>query len=450
MCIVIEKGTWYPNSKSLTKNKNRAILKSEVKSKKDEKRLQNKPEWLKEWTISKGWVHNKSHLLDLGRNNSSENLVIVEETHAIMEKKTYQELSDNSSVSLTNVEDLISMTSNPDRNEEGRNSQKDFNKIETMISSEDSSSVCDETLRITERKEQQSMSAVFSKISENYRNNFPETFNKYQDNELSLPEIYKERLLINKSKESNIFLEMWKYIKPKRRKKNSYNCKFTVNELYDKNENSHFKSIIDNKLDTLKTTKRTNLGKNIAIYNTLNAKTNLHEDTIYECSEENSNNNSLNYVYFNPIYSSSAQPLKKFYDFHTNHSHVCNSFAFDRRLATTSNGFLRNSDKNNSLKTKLRTEKYVIRHIRVRIMLSMRMGKVQKVYKRSDGSQSKRHVHGANNGGKETTRSEKEMRMRIGKIHEEQKRIGNGKTSIKIQNMRYFFSCTMKTKGREA
>lgn len=433
LCIVLEKGTWYPNPKPLSKNKNRArvVPKSEVKNKKNEKHLQSKPEWLKEWTISKGWVHNKSHLLDLGRDNSSENLVIVEETHAIMEKKTYQELSDNSSVSSANVEDLISMTSNADRNEDSRNSQKDFNKIETLTSSEDGSSVRDETLRIAERKEQQNISALFNEISENYRTNFPETVNKYQNNDLSLPEIYKERLLINKNKESNVFLEIWKYIKPKRRKKKSYNCKFTVNELYDKHESSHFKKIVENKIDTLKSTKRNNLGKNIALYNTLNSKTNLHEDTIYECSEENSNNNSLNYVYFNPIYSSSTRPAKKFYDFHTNHAHVCNNFAFDRRLAK-SDGFLRNS----SLRTKLRTEKYVIRHIRVRIMLSMRMGKVQKVYKKPEGSVGRRHTHSAE---KETTRSEREMQVRIAKMHEEQRRIGNGKTSIKIQNMRYTF-----------
>ncbi|XP_018567983.1 homeobox protein 3-like [Anoplophora glabripennis] len=436
LCIVLEKGTWYPNSKSLNKNKNRAILRksSEVKSKKNERNL-NKPEWLKEWTISKGWVHNKSHLLDLGRNNSSENLVIVEETHAIMEKKTYQEVSDDSSVSLSNVEDLISMTSNLDRNEDSRNTQKDFNKIETMSNSEDDSSIHDETLRITERKEQQNMSLLYNKISENYRKNFPENFNKYQSSDLSLPEIYKERLLINKNKESNVFLEIWKYIKPKRRKKKSYNCKFTVNELYDKNENSHFTKTVDNKLETLKT-KRTNLGKNIALYNTLNSKTNLHEDTIYECSEENSNNNSLNYVYFNPIYSSSTAPAKKYYDFHSNHSHVCNNFGFDRRLVKShQNGFLRNSDKN-SLKTKLRTEKYVIRHIRVRVMLSMRLGKVQKVHKKPEHNVNRRQLHSVNNGEKDVADVDKEMQMRIARMHEEQKRIGNGKTSIKIQNMR--------------
>ncbi|KAJ8916802.1 hypothetical protein NQ315_005809 [Exocentrus adspersus] len=395
LCIVIEKRTWYPNQKLVNNNKtkiHRAILKkrfNQIEAKKSKNNL-NKPEWLKEWTISKGWVHNKSHLLDLGRNNSTENIVILSQTHAVMENKTYQELSDNSSVSLTNIDDLISITSHTNNQEStNRNTQKDFNKIETISNSDDTSSLHEEIFTVPEKKEQQNMSNVFNKVSENYRKKFPEHCNKYPSNDLSLPEIYKERLLMNKHRESNILLEIWKYIKPKRRKRNSYNCKFTVNELYDKSENNQFKKILDTKSELVKSLKRNNLSRNIALYNTLNSKTNLHEDTIYECSEENSNNNSLS----------------------------CKS------------------DKNNTLKARLKTEKYVIRHIRVRIMLSMRVGKVKKVYKNQGNNANKRPLLSIKNEPKEVSKDEEEIQARAAEIHEEQKRIGNGKTSIKIQNM---------------
>ncbi|KAJ8956631.1 hypothetical protein NQ318_013985 [Aromia moschata] len=438
--MVIERGSWYPNQKPLNKNKNhRAILKNRFKDfKEPNAHSSKKPEWLKEWTISKGWVHNKSHLLELGKDNSTEDLVIIEETRAVMEAKNYDKLSETSSVQEENIDDLISVDSHVERSQSSRNSQLDFDRIETMSSSDEGSDIQVQETNVSQQHKTQNMSLIFNQVSDNYRQHFPENFNKYNGNDLSLPEVYKERLLTNKNKESNMWLELWRFIKPKRRKRNSYNCKFTVNQLYDSSDNMQFRSTPENPVDTLKSNKRNSLGRNIALYNTLNSRTNLHEETIYECSDENSNCNSLNNVYFNPVYAPTF-PVKKYYDFHSNHRRTCNNFAFNRKLVTSKNRLCRRS-KDDSLRTKLKTEKYVIRHIRVRIMLSLRVGRVQKVYRNTPGSNPSRTLLSARNyqvEGRQLMQSEGEVhQMRISSIHEEQRRIGNGKTSIKIQNMR--------------
>lgn len=163
LCVVMEKGSWTPASfvaqKTPPKKRKSAATPGA-----------SKPEWLKEWTISKGWIHNRSHLLTLGKEDDD----------------------DSSSVSTDNIEELIS--------------------IET---------------------EAQDFSLMFHQMSENYRQNFPE--NPGQDlGDLQLPEIYKERLLLNKDQDRNYFGQLWKVFKPKKKKKaKSYNCKFTVNQLYD-------------------------------------------------------------------------------------------------------------------------------------------------------------------------------------------------------------------------
>lgn len=53
LCVVMQKGSWTPQQENIAKKK-----KKEAGS--------PKPEWLKQWTISKGWMHNRSHLLNLG------------------------------------------------------------------------------------------------------------------------------------------------------------------------------------------------------------------------------------------------------------------------------------------------------------------------------------------------------------------------------------------------
>lgn len=301
---MIEKGSWTPTP-IINHNSKKRTLRDEKESK--------KPEWLKEWTISKGWIHNRSHLLTLGKENQD----------------------DSSSVSTEDIEDLISV----------------------------------------ETEQEQDLSLVFHQVSENYRQNFPEnTQIKYSD--LQLPEIYKERLLMSKDQEENYLSQFWKLIKPKKKTK-TYNCRFTENQLYEPNQKT------SSSTSASKNKSRTNLGKNIAIFNTLNSKTNLHEDPIYECSEENMS------IYNNPIYA----PLSRYYDFHSNRQ---NSTAF------------------NYQKHSKKTEKYIIRHIKVRIMLSMRIGNLKRLKKPN-------------------------FRENIERAHAEQRRIGNGQTSIKIQNLRLEF-----------
>ncbi|XP_008197099.2 ankycorbin isoform X1 [Tribolium castaneum] len=308
LCVMIEKGSWTPTP----------IINHDPK-KRTLKDNNSKPEWLKEWTISKGWIHNRSHLLTLGKENED----------------------DSSSVSTEDIEELISI----------------------------------------ETEQEQDVSLIFHQVSENYRQNFPENPPVKYNTDLQLPEIYKERLLM--TKDESYLNQIWKLIKPKKKSSKTYNCKFTVNQLYEPTQ-----TIPRSTSSTTKAKSRTNLGKNIAIFNTLNSKTNLHEDPIYECSEENMS------IYNNPIYA----PLTRYYDFHSNR--LCNNFKYRKRPDLSQ-----------------KTEKYIIRHIKVRIMLSLRIGNLKKRYRNMARKSS--------------------LRESIERTHAEQRRIGNGKTSIKIQNLRH-------------
>ncbi|CAG9812707.1 unnamed protein product [Phaedon cochleariae] len=404
LCVVIEKGSWTPNTKENTNKHQKKVLKKRF-HKLDAKRRDKsrKPEWLKEWTISRGWVHNKSHLLELGTSNP-----------VAMNGKTYEELSDDSSVSLENVEDLISIRSNNyDFREESRNANDD----ET---SDDASSV---EVQIN-RSSLQNVSKIYHQMTENYREHFPESSRSATDfKDASLPEVYKERLLFNEERSKCGGLGgFWNYVKPKSKKKVSLNdCKFTVNRLYDDSTNKHSQTSVVEKY-----TKRNSLGRNIALYNTLNAKTNLHEEPIYECSEETSNYNSLNNVYFNPAYVPFENPKK----ISSNDNQMCvlnrlNGYHEDRIN-------FRHNYQNSAMK--MRNEKYVIRHIRVRIMLSLRVGKIQRVKKKPKMKKNK-FFRGKNKHMNDKVPSEN-LEFRVTRMHEEQRRIGNGRTSIKIQNMR--------------
>ncbi|KAG5882616.1 hypothetical protein JTB14_013305 [Gonioctena quinquepunctata] len=405
LCIIIEKGSWNPNTRINTNKHHRTILKNRFEklgTTKKDKALKKKPDWLKEWTISKGWVHNKSHLLNLGAKTET------------MDGKNYEELSEESSVSLENIEDLISIKSVSEIIEDNKNQWNNE-------SSDDSCSAGEESSHFRKSSNINNMSLIFQQMTQNYRDNFPDcSCNSIRNVDSILPAIYKERLLVNENRSRDLLGEIWKYVRPKRKKKISLNnYKFTANQLYEEANCSKLKkkgTVVD------KYTKKNSLGRNIALYNTLNSKTNLHEEPIYECSEENSNYNSLNNVYLNPIYSP-----EKFQRFNSYNNQVT---VLDRPLGNQQNLRYQNNELS---KSKLRTEKYVIRHIRVRIMLSLRVGRLQKLKKKPKAKNNKlcnKNFHSAKN-----IRGD-DLHSRVARIHEEQRRIGNGKSSIKIQNMR--------------
>ncbi|KAF5271864.1 hypothetical protein FQA39_LY18815 [Lamprigera yunnana] len=285
-CVFVEKDSWtplntYTNTHKQMYRKNR-----------DSVAQNNKPDWLKQWTVSKGWMHNRSHLLELG-----------------VEKQSAVAKNDNSSVSEDDIEDLLS-----DANKE------DLDKIETVPHTSD-----------------------YSTAFDNYRNKFPDAHC-----DIPSPQVYKERLYRNHHKDCiRHFLPDFK-CKRKKKKKNKRFLSANANE--------------NSGAPTAAKSSKSTLSEDIAFHNVLNAKTNLHEDVIYECSESSAS------LYNNPIYVSSDvlnADNKKFFDFHTNHTFGPNYFITNKT----------ESLKKNCHKTKTfnRTEKYIIRHIKIRIMLSLRV-----------------------------------------------------------------------------
>ncbi|KAK5641410.1 hypothetical protein RI129_009957 [Pyrocoelia pectoralis] len=375
LCLFIEKGSWSPQNvnRNRVNRRHREILNRKLR---DRKHKNSKPEWLKQWTISKGWMHNRSHLLELGV--STENLIV---TPAVMSK------DDDSSVSIDNIDDLLSIASE-------KFSDDDLNKIEILNGDIDE----------------------YSQAFDNYRKTFPDVYCQTNSNgDIKLPEIYKERLLLNDG--GNCFKEFWAEFKVKKRKncrKNTKNITFTINELYGTENKLPKVSETVNK-PKVKVSKST-LGEDLATYNALNSKTNLHEDTIYECSEDNVS------LYNNPIYVSSDafERNRRYFDFHTNR-------ASNRFLKTNcGKSEVCIAKKCDSVNRVLKTEKYIIRHIKIRIMLSLRVNRLRRLYRRSRRGNAKRSKTRFNT-----------VKSKIKSAHEEQRRIGNGKNSLKIQNMRY-------------
>lgn len=402
MClyIIIQKGSWNPNN-SDTVNKNSVkVIRKKFKSIKNQKsdKTPKKPEWLKEWTISKGWVHNKSHMLELGIKNMEE--VRREDI------TNYEQLSEtDSSVSVENIDDLISDTDNKinlDQAEEISNSSKES----------------ESALKLNQMRELESISMIFNQTCKNYREHFPECSKKCD--ELSLPQIYKERLLC---KEDNMLLGIFKRFKDKRKKNvSSDSCKYTVNQIFDADDMPSVAT--NNEKEAASKFKRNSLGRNIALFNTMNDKTNLHEEPIYECSDENSNYTSMNnYVYLNPLYSHTVQNYDTLQE---NNKQVA---VFNRHLQSTN--VVRS-------KSRLKQEKYVIRHVRLRIMLSLRMGKMTKTKKKK--LKNEKGWLKRSEGDRVAIKGQ-EVNYHAARIHEMQRRIGNGKSSIKIQNMRYVKYC---------
>lgn len=402
----------------------------------------SKPAWLKEWTISKGWVHNRSHMLSLKEQPKCSKMADDEDAWSPPE-----DLSDGSSVS--NVEDLISIISNLDNPQNDLVEEQQTTKIMPGIASKS-------TKNALHQNSDEDLGQAFQQISENYREKFRKNTTtrvskKYRD--LELPTIYKERLL-DQQNQVNIFQNLWKGLKHlsiTNSKPTKFNCKFTVNQLYDETESdkklldkrpSYVNPLVAKAVSNLpastpkahlhRPSGKNSLGKNIAIFNTLNAKSNIHEDAILECSDE-SNVNSLNYVYYNPVYASSDSKPKDLTE-----SKKCKPEekleVVGRRFSPAKNQhqLLMPYKREEALKHKTKTDKYVIRHVRVRIMLSLRIGK------RVKSASSVRKKNGSERHSVNTrfTTEIEEMRHTIRRIHEEQRRIGNGTTSIKIQNMR--------------
>lgn len=385
VCMIKERGSWSPETSEKTQLNYRKHKVKIAKTPVIKKELK-KPEWLKQWTISKGWMHNRSHMLNLGKENTAD--------------------ASSSSVSAADIDDLISVDSFEPKTED----------VKTKTSTIDN---------------MQDFSLIFSQISENYRKNFPETSSQ-DSNDLSLPDVYKERLLRS---DKNFIEEIWHSLKPKK-KPNTLNCKYTTNKIYNGSDiytEDSYKSFDDVNFkseDTIKINKlqfldvqsnkdhakvnRSTLGKNLALYNTLNSKTNLHEDTIYECSED-----SLS-LYNNPIYVSSDDKQLKYYSFHNNNSNIRTPFFLDKNHPSE------------SFKRKLKTEKYIIRHIKVRIMLTLRLSKF-KLYKKD---RSYERLSDRAKVCQRALRVGETVKFGDARIHEEQRRIGNGKTSIKVQNFR--------------
>ncbi|XP_066140535.1 espin [Euwallacea fornicatus] len=381
-----------------------------------------KPAWLKEWTISKGWVHNRSHMLSLRRMADDGG-----------QKRLEEDISDSSSVS--NVEELISIISN--LNSQGSDQESSSKEDAETMNLPRMAGKSTKNLLVNNGED---MKEIFDQISENYRENFKtENHQKYSD--LDLPTIYKERLL---AQQGGVIKQMWKGLKQLHisgsKSSPKYNCKFTVNQLYGVTEDK--KEIVQNTqnpralpVQTVQrnTSGKNSLGRNIALFNTLNSKSNIHEDAILECSDE-SNFNSLNYIYYNPVYAS--DPSKP--DLNSNKEIVAVNRSFSsspNQTELSSRNFKTNRyqvlpyPRDDPLKYKSKSDKYVIRHVRIRIMLSLRIGKKMKNIEKKK--------HGISEKFSEMSSQAEVMRRNINRTHEEQRRIGNGRTSIKIQNMRY-------------
>lgn len=415
--MVIQKGSWTPKHNA----NNATIVKRSIKHVKNKEKPAEKPEWLKQWTISKGWMHNRSHLLELGVKNESKEDLLAMETPTTSKRVWGAKTDNDSSISIEDLDELLSLESNI----ETQSKSDDLDRIDVVSdSAEDINS--NETIRLAT---QQDISVVFKEVSMNYRQNFPDKFVKNLSSDLELPEIYKERILLNKNDNSNVLAEFWNHFKPKKKSKSLSTCKFTVNSLYDNSEVSFRKIQVaeenlgfeykNEQFQGVTATSRSTLGQNIALYNTLNSKTNLIDDTIYECSEDSAS------LYQNPLYSPLETKNKQFYDFHTNH--MCKPDSFIRRryrLAKVQ------GSKFDSAKYKTKTEKYIIRHIKVRIMLSLRVGRFKRFRRKEARPGLGRKCCEGLADDADT------MRMKIVRAHEEQRRIGNGRTSTKIQNMR--------------
>ena len=401
-CTVVEKGSWTPNNRqkldgtdsntyksSQSERRNNLTVITEIKDFK-------KPEWLKQWTISKGWMHDRSHMLSIGMDNAKR---INDGDEEIVTIENVEEFGERSRTRRENVFDNDS-------------SEEKVKKSSTIDNMED-------------------FSIIFSQISQNYRKNFPEIHTQ----NLGGPPIHK---VYNKypfePQENKNFLSV--FFNKLKRKNRAQSSKYTFKKCNDEettlnlpvNETYTSNSELDpSKYCQVNKQNKSNLGNNLAMYNTMNSKTNLHQDTIYECSED-----SLS-LYNNPIYASSVEHCPKYFGFHTNRVQSKTAFLTDGEVNI--NNFLCKRYNCEALKRKVKTEKYIIRHIKIRIMLTLRLSKF-KFHKRNLKSLGYNQLFRCSNRLRNSTKRVCNVKDKVIEAHQEQKTISNGSQSMKIQNMR--------------
>lgn len=351
-CIAIERGNWTPHSPrtlSSRRHLRRKILHKKTKSK---SATFVKPDWLKQWTISKGWKHNGAHVLKLNMPRGN------------MTSEQEDDNQDNSSMSIENIDELISFNSNVEIREK-EDDPNDLDRIETISSS--SSEI--ETGKIGTDKaskiKEQRVSEMFLQSSKNYRISFP----AIQNHQLPLSSSCQE-----------------------------------VENPYDGMIKKMHQSYFEDNNQKIFTFSR-----------------NLREEVIYECSEES---NSLT-IFHNPIYSTDKV---KYYDFRTNHLKKPGNFLEKISEVNISKRNTIKFTQKSSRRYLVKTEKYIIQHIRVRFMLAL--GKknlgLKMGYRRLKPDSSKvRDERGKEN-----------LYESIARVHYEQRKIGSGRVSLKIQNLR--------------
>lgn len=404
--MVVEKGSWTPNNRQNLDGTDSDIYKSTQSERRNnltsitDIRDFKKPEWLKQWTISKGWMHDRSHMLSIGMDNVQR---INSEDEEIVTVENVEEFDERSRRQRENVFDDDSVA-------------EIVKKSSTIDNMED-------------------FSIIFSQISQNYRKNFPEIHTQNLGGPV-IHKVYKKDPLIVRENR-NFFSVLFNKLK---RKNGTQSFKYTFKKCNDEattlNLQSNETYTSNSELDSSKLCKvnkhnKSNLGNNLAMYNTMNSKTNLHQDTIYECSED-----SLS-LYNNPIYTSdSFEPYPKYFDFHTNRAQSKTTFfAHDGVNTKNTNTFWCKKNTCDTLKRKVKTEKYIIRHIKIRIMLTLRLSRF-KFHKRNLKPLSYNQLFRCSSRLRNSTKGVCNVKDKVIEVHQEQKKISNGSESMKIQNMR--------------
>lgn len=445
VCICIEKGSWSPkterNLQQPTQQKV-TISKQRVKTVKYKRKSDSlKPEWLKQWTISKGWTHDKTHMLSLGmKGDSSCNIVDEHDRYSTEDLDNIEIIS---SSSIDNASDLLSVINNIEENSLGplqvNNLMQDNEITESSV-----------TIKKLEKEEYdkievvQSPTNVFDQISVNYRNNFPLIHKSYvidndKSSKITSSKLFKKCFTKQKDKEA---VKYSKIVFPNRQ---------TLFKQSDDSNNSlkqaiqapvsKYKTFDDLTVISTENDSQSQLTGNNMYRKNFYKHQKYHniQDTIYECSEDNCS------LYNNPIYESQFHSGVQILE---NRDEILD---FNRKTNCEYQQFLNNNLNTNkfvnkefirgsplkTLKTKFSSEKYIIRHIRIRIMLTLRLKKFQRLYRKRLRNTRQFYKMKEKRKNKVKCDSSNEiLRNEILKVHDEQRRIGNGKSSLKIQNLR--------------
>lgn len=444
VCICIEKGSWSPKTERNIQQQTQQkvnINQHRVKTVKYKRKSDSlKPEWLKQWTISKGWTHDKTHMLSLGMKGDSSSNLVDENDHNSIEDLDNIEIV--SSSSIDNASDLLSVINNIEENSSGPSKGNLMQDNEVTESSVTIKKVVKEEYDKIEVV--QSPVDVFDQISVNYRNNFPLIQKSYvidndQSSKVNSSKLFKKCFAKQKDKEA---VKYSKIVFPNRqilfKKTNESNnsLKQAIQSSVSKYKTFDDLTVIAAENDTQSQLTSNNMYKK-KFYK--HQKYHNIEDTIYECSEDNCS------LYNNPIYESQfqrgVQILEggdEILDFNSKTNCEYQQF-LNNDLNTNkfkSKVFIRGSPLK-TIKTKFSSEKYIIRHIRIRIMLTLRLKKFQRLYRKR--LRSTRQFYKMKDKKKNKVKcdsSDEVLRNEILKVHDEQRRIGNGKSSLKIQNLR--------------